>query len=458
MGADVLVLDPDPSTVQFLADRLALEGYRVDGVGSLDAGVRAARAARPWIVVTHADSPDGLLFANEIKSDPALRDVLVVVVSDGVPGAHITSHLLSGGPRADLYVRRPLGNAFFGARLERWLLVQSETVGSAGSDVGLTSLSGSQPLAEEPSLGELEADPTADLAEREVELTERELALDLKESALVQRESTVGVQLSALRKEAEDAAHEAALVRMEVEAQRADLSIAQARAAELAEIEARAKGADAHVDELRRQLAEAAEAAQKAQREADAARAEAAASKTQGDSIRLALEEGQAAVLAARGDLDAAIAERDSAKAEFAQLADDKDSALKARDAAVAERDAAVAERDAAVAERDAADEGRDAAVADLDALGAARDAAVAERDTALAERDTALAERDAANEGWRGAVADLDALGAERDEAVAARDAAAAAQAAASAARDEIQQRVEIALSTLRRDGGSDS
>lgn len=295
MTTDVLVLDPDRSSTAFLESRLVLEGYAVESVSSLEEGVAVARAASPWLVVTHADSAEGLVFCNEVKSDPALSHVLVVMVSSEVPGEHLLRHWLNGGSRADLYVRRPLGNAFFGACLEKWLLDRADTTGFHDEK--------STPL------GEI----SAELDSREAGLTKRELELNRKESALVERESKVDSSLETLRRDEGDTENAEVIARMGEEARATDEAIAKAREEELADVKGRLIDVSSSVVSLRSELEEAGASTRAAQEEANEARAELDA------SARIAKEAERIASVARKAALDAERAVREaSAEAERA--------------------------------------------------------------------------------------------------------------------------------------------
>lgn len=404
MGADVLVLDPDRSTTVFLERRLVLEGYTVESVSSLEEGVAVARASFPWLVVTHADNAEGLVFCHEVKSDPSMSDAIVVVVSSEVPGEHMLKHWLDGGSRADLYVRRPLGNAFFGARLEKWLAARAETVGIS---LELNSVRGG--LVDERSASFLEV--SAELDQREVGITERELELELKESMLVQRESQVEYKVEQLRRDAKNAESEALIVRMAEEVPAADSSVMDLRSerdeaertaglAQQIPLDAQRATRDAR-DEAERALVEAAEA------EAEAMLAQLGLSQSETDLIKSALEQGQALADAARAEQSAAEAAHAVTKKVLAAAESEKTNLQRA----VAEGRAALAEvqEHLAAAQSEVADTRAEVAGAQSELTGAKTDLAGTQE-----QLTTALSDLEQCNIELSGARTQLEAAAVE--------------------------------------------
>lgn len=434
MGTDVLVLDPDLSTTVFLERRLVLEGYTVESVSSLEEGVAVARASCPWLVVTHADSAEGLVFCHEVKSDPSMSDAIVVVVSSEVPGEHMLKHWLDGGSRADLYVRRPLGNAFFGARLEKWLVARAETVGMSSE---LNSVRGG--LGDERSMSFWEV--SAELDHREVGITERELELELKESMLVQRESQVGYKVEQLRRDAENAENEALIVRMAEEVPAADSSVMDLRS-ELEEAGASARASRAEAEEARAGMEASAKTAEEAERtaglaqkialdaeratrdakdeaeralveaaqaeaEAEAMRAQLALSQSETDLIKSALEQGQALVDAARAEQSAAEAAHAVTKEVLAAAESEKTNLQRA----VAEGKAALAEvqEHLAAAQSEIADTRAEVAGTQSELTGAKTDLAGTQE-----QLTTALSDLEQCNTELSGARTQLEAAAVE--------------------------------------------
>jgi signal transduction histidine kinase len=79
---------------------LRSEGYEVFGARSLPEGLRLARELRPNIVLLNIplSDPGGFDLCREIKTEPALTDVLVVMVSEGLEQAPGQLQSVGGGP------------------------------------------------------------------------------------------------------------------------------------------------------------------------------------------------------------------------------------------------------------------------------------------------------------------------------------------------------------------------
>jgi DNA-binding response OmpR family regulator len=82
-GADVLVIEDDPSAVRLLRTYLETDGYGVRVARDGPSGLAEARARPPAAIVLDILLPgtDGWEVLREFKADPALRDVPVIIVS-----------------------------------------------------------------------------------------------------------------------------------------------------------------------------------------------------------------------------------------------------------------------------------------------------------------------------------------------------------------------------------------
>lgn len=82
-GRTVLVIDDDPSARDLLRRTLEKDGFRVIAASGGDEGLRRAREALPNVITLDVMMPgkDGWAVLGEIKADPALRDVPVVMVT-----------------------------------------------------------------------------------------------------------------------------------------------------------------------------------------------------------------------------------------------------------------------------------------------------------------------------------------------------------------------------------------
>lgn len=80
----VLVVEDNQDAAQALAMLLRASGHAVATASSGDEGLEAARSFRPDVVISDVRLPggiDGFELARRIKSDPSLRDVLLVAMS-----------------------------------------------------------------------------------------------------------------------------------------------------------------------------------------------------------------------------------------------------------------------------------------------------------------------------------------------------------------------------------------
>jgi CheY-like chemotaxis protein len=81
--ATVLVIEDDPGAVRLLRTYLEAEGYEVEVAADGEAGLAAARACPPAAILLDVLLPgmDGWEVLRNLKADPGLRDVPVVVVT-----------------------------------------------------------------------------------------------------------------------------------------------------------------------------------------------------------------------------------------------------------------------------------------------------------------------------------------------------------------------------------------
>ena len=95
-------------------------GFEVDFASDGEDGLERARARRPLTLITEVLLPkkDGLSVCRAIKSDPATRDIPVLVLSVLAAGERA---LLAG---ADAFLRKPLDDAEADSGLFHRLLAQ----------------------------------------------------------------------------------------------------------------------------------------------------------------------------------------------------------------------------------------------------------------------------------------------------------------------------------------------
>jgi DNA-binding response OmpR family regulator len=104
----ILVVDDNPELLRVFSRCLADAGYEVMEASSGSDGLQLTRAKHPDVVLLDVMLPDigGLEVCRQIKSDPALRDVLVVLCSgEAISSAHTVKGLETG---ADEYLTKPV--------------------------------------------------------------------------------------------------------------------------------------------------------------------------------------------------------------------------------------------------------------------------------------------------------------------------------------------------------------
>lgn len=122
----VLVIDDEPDVI--LTTTLMLEdaGYRVLSGATAAEALALVRSHRPAMVLLDVELPDGsgIEVAREIKFDPELADVFVVLAS----GKRITPQEQADGMNlglADGYIVRPLNKSDLLARIEAFLRIRT---------------------------------------------------------------------------------------------------------------------------------------------------------------------------------------------------------------------------------------------------------------------------------------------------------------------------------------------
>ena len=82
-GASILVIDDEPTARELLQRTLEREGYRVACASNAEQGLAKARKQRPDLITLDILMPhvDGWSVLRELKDDPALKDIPVVVVT-----------------------------------------------------------------------------------------------------------------------------------------------------------------------------------------------------------------------------------------------------------------------------------------------------------------------------------------------------------------------------------------
>ena len=130
----ILMVDDDPAILEIYSKILSAEGYEVWEASTGRQGLQATRERRPDLVLLDVMMPDlsGVEVCRQIKADPDLKDVFVVLVS-GL--ATSVTHKVDGlGAGADDYLSKLLNVAEFLARLRTMLRLREATAGLRASE------------------------------------------------------------------------------------------------------------------------------------------------------------------------------------------------------------------------------------------------------------------------------------------------------------------------------------
>ncbi len=120
MSKRVLVVEDQEDNRQILRDLLASADYEMIEAGDGEAGIAAAKAARPDLILMDIQLPimDGYEATRRIKADPDLKSIPVIVV---------TSYALSGDEAkaraagCDSYVTKPYSPRQLLAKIREYL-------------------------------------------------------------------------------------------------------------------------------------------------------------------------------------------------------------------------------------------------------------------------------------------------------------------------------------------------
>jgi DNA-binding response OmpR family regulator len=104
--AHILVVDDEPDIHAVLGKLLSRHGYGVESAYSAAEAYRAIEKRRPDLVILDIMMPEvsGMEVCNRLKSDPATRDIMILIVSARDEQADRIEGLSHG---ADDYVSKP---------------------------------------------------------------------------------------------------------------------------------------------------------------------------------------------------------------------------------------------------------------------------------------------------------------------------------------------------------------
>jgi len=121
--ACILVVDDNPANIDIIETRLTSQGYRIITAADGDQAVAQARAHRPDLILLDVMMPkkDGLQVCRELKADPALPFMPIILVTAKGDTKDIIAGLESGG---DEYLTKPVDTAALLARVRSILRIK----------------------------------------------------------------------------------------------------------------------------------------------------------------------------------------------------------------------------------------------------------------------------------------------------------------------------------------------
>ncbi len=140
--AEILVVEDSATQAQYLAQILEQAGYRVRLAANGREGLAAARAVVPTLVVSDIAMPemDGFALCQEIKRDPLLRDIPVILLTSLSSLYDVIRGLDCG---ADNFLRKPYDNAYLLGRI-RYILANRALRASERVQMGMRITLGGQ--------------------------------------------------------------------------------------------------------------------------------------------------------------------------------------------------------------------------------------------------------------------------------------------------------------------------
>jgi len=121
----ILVVDDEPEIHTVLGKFLSKEGYTVDSAYDAEGAYRAIADAKPDLVILDIMMPriSGIEVCNRLKSDPATKDILVLIVSAKDAQSDRIEGLTHG---ADDYVSKPFHLRSLVRKIEHMLAKRRE--------------------------------------------------------------------------------------------------------------------------------------------------------------------------------------------------------------------------------------------------------------------------------------------------------------------------------------------
>lgn len=130
MRPKVLVVDDEPLMLMLYKKHIEQAGYQLLTANSAEAGLAMVRAEKPALVVIDIimSGKSGLAALQELKADPATRDLPVIVFSGSVSEAHETARQEAAAAGAARFLTKPKGPAELVDEIRRLVPIEAGKV------------------------------------------------------------------------------------------------------------------------------------------------------------------------------------------------------------------------------------------------------------------------------------------------------------------------------------------
>ncbi len=108
-GADILVVEDNPTVQKLLKHHLEKAGYGVSVLSSGGGAADAIKARKPALVILDIMLPevDGFEICTEVKADPHSRDIPILILSAVTSGLESSDESMQIKSGADGYMSKP---------------------------------------------------------------------------------------------------------------------------------------------------------------------------------------------------------------------------------------------------------------------------------------------------------------------------------------------------------------
>lgn len=120
MGAQILVVDDNPTNLKLLRVLLTANGYEVRTAVDGEEAVGVLERFRPRLILMDIQMPgvDGLTLTRQLKSNPATRDITVIAITAYAMKGDEERMLAAG---CDGYIAKPIDTRTLPAVVARYL-------------------------------------------------------------------------------------------------------------------------------------------------------------------------------------------------------------------------------------------------------------------------------------------------------------------------------------------------